>query len=228
VQELADPGLPRLTEEELTTCANKLKLPPEQPRPADATNFGERRTVDFLGRPLPSSPQLIVLHETVISAPATVKLFQTPHPRDEDQASYHMLLNRAGQRLRIVPDEQRAYGAGMAAWGDFTVRPKEASVGSVNNVALHLSLETPEDGRGETAGHSGYTPEQYKTAAGQVLLWQARFGIPMSRLTTHQAVDRSHSRYDPRSFRWERFDADYRKAAASCGLTAYDNGRATY
>lgn len=51
-----------------------------------------------------------------------------------------------------------------------------------------------------------------------MLLWQARFGIPMGRLTTHAAVDRSHSRYDPRSFRWDRFDAAYAKAPASCGF----------
>jgi hypothetical protein len=60
-----------------------------------------------------------------------------------------------------------------------------------------------------------------------VLLWQAAFGIPMSRLTTHQAVDRSHSRRDPRSFRWEAFDTAWRQAAGRCGLTGLDRGRAT-
>jgi hypothetical protein len=40
-------------------------------------------------------------------------------------------------------------------------------------------------------------------------------------------VDRSHSRRDPRSFRWESFDAAWRDAAQRCGLTAYDRGRAT-
>jgi hypothetical protein len=60
-----------------------------------------------------------------------------------------------------------------------------------------------------------------------VLLWQARHGIPLSRLTTHAAVDRSRSRYDPRSFRWERFDAAWRAAADRCGLRSLDTGRAT-
>ncbi|MEI7666636.1 MAG: N-acetylmuramoyl-L-alanine amidase, partial [Synechococcaceae cyanobacterium ELA263] len=101
------------------------------------------------------------------------------------------------------------------------------SVGSLNNVALHLSLESPVDGRGDGDAHAGYTAEQYQVAAGQVLLWQAAFGIPLSRVTTHQAVDRSHSRRDPRSFRWEAFDAAWRQAAERCGLTAYDRGRAT-
>ena len=227
VQTLADAGLKPLPAEQLEACAAKLRLPPELPRPADATNFGERQRSDAFGREVPHRPQLIVLHETVISALDTVKRFATPHPRDDDQASYHLLVDRAGQRLRIVPDAGRAFGAGMAAFGDFTVRIRPQSVGSLNNVALHLSLESPPDGRGDGDAHSGYTPEQYRVAAGQVLLWQAAFGIPLSRVTTHQAVDRSHSRRDPRSFRWDSFDAAWRQGAQRCGLTAYDRGRAT-
>lgn len=227
VQTLADAGLKPLPAERLKACANRLALPPEQSRSADRTNFGERQPRDAFGRAVPHQPQLIVLHETVLSAAETVKLFATPHPSDEDQASYHLLVDRSGQRLRIVPDAGRAYGAGMAAFGDFTVRIRPQSVGSLNNVALHLSLETPPDGRGDEDAHSGYTDAQYRTAAGQVLLWQAAHGIPMSRVTTHQAVDRSHTRRDPRSFRWERFDAAWTQAAERCGLQAYDRGRAT-
>lgn len=229
VQTLADAGLRPLTAQQLQACAARLKLPPELQRPAHATNFGERQRRDAFGREVPHRPQLIVLHETVISAPATVRLFATPHPRDEDQASYHLLVDRDGQRLRIVPDAGRAFGAAMAAFGDFTVRIRPASVGSLNNVALHLSLETPPDGRGDGDAHSGYTEVQYRTAAGQVLLWQAAHGIPISRVTTHEAVDRSRSRRDPRSFRWDRFEAAWREAVARCGLPlqAYDRGRAT-
>jgi N-acetyl-anhydromuramyl-L-alanine amidase AmpD len=227
VQTLADAGLQPLPAEQLEACATKLALPAEQARPADATNFGERQRRDAFGREVPHGPQLIVLHETVISAADTVKRFATPHPKDDDQASYHLLIDRAGQRLRIVPDAGRAFGAGMAAFGDFAVRIRPTSVGSLNNVALHLSLESPPDGRGDGDAHSGYTAEQYRVAAGQVLLWQAAFGIPMSRLTTHQAVDRSHSRRDPRSFRWEAFDTAWRQAAGRCGLTGLDRGRAT-
>lgn len=229
VQTLADSGLRPLPAKALQACATRLGLPPELPRPADRTNFGARQRLDAFGRQVPHTPQLIVLHETVISAPETVKLFATPHPRDEDQASYHLLVDRTGQRLRIVPDAGRAFGAGMAAFGDFTVRIRPTSVGSLNNVALHLSLETPPDGRGDADAHSGYTEAQYKAAAAQVLLWQAAHGIPISRVTTHEAVDRSHTRRDPRSFRWDRFDAAWKQAAERCGLPvqAYDKGRAT-
>ena len=227
VQPLPPSGIAPLPAEAVAACAAKLQLPGELARPADASNFGLRQPRDHWGRQVPHQPALIVLHETVIPAEDTVKLFQTPHPNDDDQVSYHLLVDRAGQRLRLVPDGQRAFGSGMSAFGDVTVRIRPGSVGSLNNVALHLSLETPPDGRGNDDAHSGYSAAQYRTAAAQVLLWQARHGIPLSRLTTHAAVDRSRSRYDPRSFRWERFDAAWRAAADRCGLRSLDTGRAT-
>jgi N-acetyl-anhydromuramyl-L-alanine amidase AmpD len=226
VPTLRDVGLAPAGEEAIARCAQRLGLEDELPRPADPTNFGERHRRDTARRTVPHRPQLIVLHETVLPAEATLSYFATAHPRDEDQASYHLLVDRQGRRLRIAEDGTRAFGAGMSAFGDFTVRIRPEAVGSINNVALHLGLESPPDGRGDAAAHSGYTAEQYSSTAAQVLLWQARFGIPLSRLTTHAAVDRSRSRYDPRSFRWDRFDAAYRKAAERCGFTAYDTGQA--
>jgi hypothetical protein len=50
VQTLADAGLKPLPAERLEACAAKLGLPPEQARPADATNFGERQRLDAFGR----------------------------------------------------------------------------------------------------------------------------------------------------------------------------------
>ena len=226
VPSLRDAGLPAAGEEALAGCEERLGLADELPRPADPTNFGVRQRRDDSGRAVPHRPRLIVLHETVLPAEATLDSFATAHPRDEDQASYHLLVDRQGRRLRIVADGARAFGAGMSAFGDFTVRIRPEAVGSINNVALHLGLESPRDGRGDAPAHSGYTPEQYRSTAAQVLLWQARFGIPLSRLTTHAAVDRSRSRYDPRSFRWDRFDAAWRQAAERCGFTAYDTGQA--
>jgi N-acetyl-anhydromuramyl-L-alanine amidase AmpD len=226
VPSLRDAGLAAASDEAIARCEERLGLEEELPRPADPTNFGERHRRDVAGREVPHRPQLIVLHETVLPAEATLRFFATAHPRDEDQASYHLLVDRRGRRLRIADDDTRAFGAGMSAFGDFTVRIRPESVGSINNVGLHLGLESPPDGRGDDPAHSGYTPQQYRSTAAQVLLWQARYGIPLSRLTTHAAVDRSRSRYDPRSFRWDRFDVAYRKAAERCGFRAYDTGQA--
>ena len=228
VRDLAPSPVPPQSEAAVQRCGRSLAargdLQPEVATPADPTNFGERQPRDALGRRVPHRPQLIVLHETVVSEADTLKLFRTPHPRDADQVSYHMLLSPSGERLRLVPDEKRAYGAGLSAWGDMAVRIRPTSPGSINNVALHLSLVTPPDGRDDTPAHSGYTAAQYRAAAAQVLLWQARWGIPLNRLTTHAAVDRSRSRTDPRAFRWARFDQAWTAAAKACGFTAYDTG----
>lgn len=218
VQRLISSGIEPLSEADLEACRSSLGLVEEQQALAHSDNFGDRDAKDLLGREIPHQPALIVLHETVISAPATINFFQTPHPNDNDQASYHMLVSQNGDLIRFVPDENRAYGAGYSRFGDFTVHSKSPNNFSVNNVALHISLETPPDGRGDVASHSGYTRDQYNTLAKQVLLWQAKYGIPIFRVTTHASVDRSHSRYDPRTFRWDSFDVYHRKHAATCGL----------
>jgi N-acetyl-anhydromuramyl-L-alanine amidase AmpD len=219
-------GLSPVSQSQFGQCQTALGLPAEKEVLADPTNFGKRYTQDAWGRTIASTPLIIVLHETVLGAKETISFFQTPHPRDEDQASYHMLIDRDGSRLRIVPDDHRAYGAGMSAFGDVTQRVRPGSVGSINNVALHVSLVSPDDGRDDTDAHAGYTDEQYASLAGQVLLWQASYGIPLTRVTTHSAVDRSRSRYDPRSLRWDRFDAHYRKSAKSCGMSGLDTMQA--
>lgn len=226
LSELVSSGLKRATDEELLTCEKRAGIQKQIEKLAHPTNFGDRYKVDHWGRSISGSPQLIVLHETVISEPATIALFQTPHPRDEDQASYHMIVASDGLRIRIVPDLSRAYGSGMSAFGDATQRREPNRVGSVNNFALHLSLVTPADGRGDHASHSGYTEAQYRSLAAQVLLWQAKHGIPLTRVTTHAAVDRSHSRYDPRSFRWDYFDKYYLPLSVDCGFERFNNHQA--
>jgi len=226
LNELADAGLEPVDQPALARCAKLLALPAEEDALADPTNFGERKRFDDWGRSLKDDPQVIVLHETVINEQQTVDLFKTPHPEDHQQGSYHLLITRDGSRLRIVPDDKRAFGSGMSAFGDATQRTKTGSVGSINNIALHVSLVSPEDGRDDRAAHSGYTGSQYRNLAGQVLLWQGKYGIPMTRVTTHFAVDRSHSRYDPRSFRWDRFDVHYLEAARRCGFLQFDNQQA--
>jgi N-acetyl-anhydromuramyl-L-alanine amidase AmpD len=75
--------------------------------------------------------------------------------------------------------------------------------GSINNFALHLSLETPADGEETSAPHSGYTPEQYDAMALVVGDWMARYRIAPSQITTHRHVDLGGERSDPRSFDWQ-------------------------
>ena len=219
VRTLPNSRIPDFNIFDINRCSSQLRLKPERMALADSSNYGLRTATDKLGRHIPNKPQLIIIHETVIGENETVKHFQTMHSLDDDQASYHMLIGRSGQRIRIVPDKNRAYGAGQSAFGDFTIHSKRPNVGSINNIALHVSLVSPPDGNSDATGHSGYTEAQYNTLAKQILLWQARYGIPLDRVSMHALVDRSHSRYDPRSLRWDVFDNYHNLAARTCGFS---------
>jgi N-acetyl-anhydromuramyl-L-alanine amidase AmpD len=147
----------------------------------------------------------VVLHETVGSASSAVNFFQTPHPRDDDQASYHTLIKQDGTLVYLVPPDKRAFGAGDSVFespvGIETVQTKPNFPPSVNNFAYHISLETPPDGDNNGDRHSGYSNAQYQSLAWLV----AKTGVPTERITMHKLVDRSGSRKDPRSFNAQAF-----------------------
>jgi hypothetical protein len=171
---------------------------------ADPSNYGDRYSTDAYGRPI-RNQFIAVMHETVGSAQSAINLFQTYHPNDNDQVSYHTLIGRDGTIYYIVPPEKRAYGAGNSVFngpnGPEMVTTNPAFPASVNNFAYHVSLETPSDGRGNGPTHSGYTSAQYESLAWLL----AQSSIPDNRITTHKAVDQSGSRQDPRSFDYNRF-----------------------
>jgi hypothetical protein len=174
-------------------------IPEEEIALADSTNYGDRFFKDLQGKSA-VYPPIVVLHETVGSASSAINLFQTPHPRDEDQVSYHSLIKADGTIVYLVPPDKRAFGAGNSAFegnsGTEAVQTNPDFPASVNNFAYHISLETPSDGDHNGDRHSGYTEAQYQSLAWLV----AKTGVPDERLTTHQQVDRSGLRKDPRSF----------------------------
>jgi N-acetylmuramoyl-L-alanine amidase len=174
--------------------------PREEIALAHPTNFGERYLQDINGQFVTNRP-IIVLHETVSAGWQTVRFFQTPHPRDDDQVSYHALIKLDGTIFYLVPPDKRAFGAGNSMFEGESVKTNRLYSSSVNNFAYHISFETPTDGRHNGNTHSGYTNAQYRSAAWLV----SKTGVPEDRITTHKAVDRSGSRRDPRSFDRQRF-----------------------
>ncbi|MEL6223017.1 MAG: peptidoglycan recognition family protein [Cyanobacteria bacterium J06626_14] len=200
----AEPITNSIQNTESTSILTSSYTPREEIVPADPTNYGPRYLTDIYGNPA-TYPLIIVLHETVGSASSAINLFRTPHPRDEDQVSYHSLIRRDGTIVHLVHPQMRAFGAGNSVFdgpsGPESVQTNPDFPPSVNNFAFHISLETPGDGRGNQRGHSGYTTAQYQSLAWLV----ARLPVPNERITTHQAVDRSGSRRDPRSFNQQEF-----------------------
>lgn len=172
----------------------------ESIRLAHFTNFGWRFLRDWFGRSAQHSP-IIVLHETVGSFESTMEVFSSNHPDDDDQVSYHAVIRENGEIVYVVPPEYRAYGAGDSVFINAdrqaeSVQTRADSPPSVNNFAYHISLVTPLEGRHNGDRHSGYTKNQYEALAWLV----AKTGISDDRITTHQIIDRSGTRTDPRSF----------------------------
>mgnify|MGYP005849446939 CR=1 FL=1 len=179
-------------------------VPQQQVVQIDPSNYDPRETTDLYGNRI-NNEFIAVLHETVGSATSAINTFRNNHTSEADQVSYHALVTREGTVVYLVPPEMRAFGAGNSVFvgrnGEETVRLHPVFPVSVNNFAYHASLESPPDGRGNGASHSGYTDAQYRSLAWLI----AQSDISRDRITTHRAVDRSGSRRDPRSFDMERF-----------------------
>lgn len=169
----------------------------------DASNYGKRYRLDPWKQPINPKPRLVVLHETSNTLSSAINTFKTYHPNDNDQVSYHTLIGRSGEVVDVVDPLMRAYGAGYSAFlGEWAVTNPDF-MGSVNNFALHLSLETPSDGYFGGRTHSGYTSAQYDALALVLDEWMSQFGIAPEAITTHEHVDLGGERGDPRSFDWD-------------------------
>ena len=185
--------------------------------PADPSNYGERQALDWKGAAVLHTPSLIVLHETVVDEPTALALFRRHNSDDGQQASYHVLIAADGRRIRVVDDDKRAFGAGDSAFQGQAVQLRQEIPASVNNFALHVSLVSPPDGAdGEKRSHTGYSPAQYASLARQIALWQSLYRIPASQIATHQEVDRSGTRHDPRSFDWSLLGQQLRSQLLAC------------
>lgn len=169
----------------------------------DPSNYAQRDAHDAFGNPLATTPTLVVLHETVFGLQSALNTFIKHNPRDEDQVSYHLLIGENGEAVEALHPRFRAYGAGYSAFdGEWAVLNPELP-GSINNFALHLSLETPLDGENNAESHSGYSSAQYDSLAVVLADWMKRYHIPKERITTHRHVDLGAARADPRSFNWQ-------------------------
>ena len=198
----------RRLQEQLPQRTERLRISP--------SNYGARLARDAYGHPIPNRPQLVVLHETVYGLNSAINTFITDHPDDADQVSYHMLIGETGRIVQVLDPDRRAFGAGYSAFRGRWAITNPAMAGSVNNFALHLSLETPLDGENAAPRHSGYSPAQYDAMAVVLADWMRRYGIPADHITTHRHVDLGLERADPRSFNWQALQVRLAALGALC------------
>ena len=144
----------------------------------DPSNYGQRTSLDAYGNLVDPTPSLVVLHETVYGIGSAINTFTTHHPHDDDQVSYHLLIGEDGQVVQTLDPSQRAFGAGYSAFDGRWDITNPSMSGSVNNFALHVSLETPLDGEDDGPAHSGYSTLQYEALAVVLADWMKQYRIP--------------------------------------------------
>ena len=199
----------------LQALLQELRTTPKRVR-VDPSNFGERFGRDAFGHAVDPTPRLVVLHETVYGLNSAIHTFRTPHPNDEDQVSYHALIGEDGQVIELLDPSKRAFGAGNSAFNGEWVVTNPKVGGSINNFALHVSLETPLDGENDNPGHSGYSSAQYDSLAALLADWMGRYPIKLENITTHQAIDLGGERSDPRSFNWQALQERLQNLGTLC------------
>lgn len=148
----------------------------ERPSP----NFGPRRGG--------AQPDLVVLHYTGMET-AAAALDRLTDPASE--VSAHYLIDLDGTVVRLVPEEMRAWHAGVARWGTIT---------DVNSHSIGIEIVNP--------GHElGYPPfSEHQMAALEVLLPDilARHAIAPERVVGHACVAPGRKRDPGEKFDWRR------------------------
>ena len=197
-----DPGLSQRLRDQYAKLNRRVQRISIHP-----SNYRERHKQDAFGNRIDPKPRVVVLHETVYGLGSAINTFVTPHPEDDDQVSYHILIGEDGRIIQALDSSKRAFGAGNSAFdGEWVITNPKAG-GSINNFALHLSLETPLDGENSASGHSGYSQAQYDALALVLARWMMNYNIPAENITTHRHVDLGGERADPRSFDWNKLKA---------------------
>lgn len=170
--------------------ATPATLPPSlllgEGRGGGALRIAERPSPNHGPRRGGARPDMVVLHYTGMDAGAADRL------RDPAaEVSAHYLIARDGAVLALVPEEQRAWHAGVSAWGGIT---------DVNSRSIGIELDNP--------GHAlGYPPfPEPQMAALEALLSGVmdRWAIPPERLVGHACVAPARKIDPGEKFDWRR------------------------
>jgi N-acetylmuramoyl-L-alanine amidase len=120
-------------------------------------------------RPQGASIDAIVIHYTDLDLPDTLARLCDP----AIQASTHYVITRRGRLLQLVPDDRKAWHAGVSALAG---RP------AVNEFAIGIDLVF-QPGR-----HRGYTATQYRTLLALLRDLCTRYHIPTARIVGHEHI----------------------------------------
>jgi N-acetylmuramoyl-L-alanine amidase len=134
-------------------------------------------------RPSGVKPTLIVIHGTEGTDAGDLAWIQ----KRESQVSYHYLIHRTGSVVRLVPDNRRAWHAGVSTW-DGKANCNDYSIG------IGLSNISPQP----------YTAAQYQSLGALLALLTKKHDIPVSRIVGHYHVSPGRKVDPGYHFEWGR------------------------
>jgi len=146
---------------------------------------------------------MLVLHYTgMMSAAAAIERLRDP----QAQVSAHYLIDEFGLVYRMVPEERRAWHAGVASW---------AGERDVNSRSIGIELANP----GHDFGYRDFPPAQMAALVALARGILARHPIPAHRVLAHSDVA-PQRKSDP----GEKFDW---RALAEAGIGLWLDARAS-
>ena len=113
----------------------------------------------------------------------------------EAKVSAHYLIGEQGEVVRLVPEEKRAWHAGVSYW---------RGIKDVNSASIGIELDHP----GHKYGYRGFNDAQFEALVPLVARMVKRFDIPRANVVGHSDVA-PQRKIDPGElFPWERL-AEY-------------------
>jgi len=142
---------------------------------------------NFGPRPPGVRPSFVILHYTEM--PLTAARARLCDP--ESQVSAHWLLDERGEAESLVPEEARAWHAGVSAWG-----PHD----NLNDVSIGIELVN----LGPPGGSPPFPEAQMAALEALLAAIMARWGVPPENILAHSDVAPTRKEDPGAKFDWRR------------------------
>jgi N-acetylmuramoyl-L-alanine amidase len=135
---------------------------------------------------------MVVLHYTEMeSAQAALERMCDP----QTEVSAHYLITEAGEVVRLVPEDKRAWHAGVSFWRGHT---------DVNGLSIGIELDHP----GHALGYREFSDAQFEALVPLLARIVADYDIPRANVVGHSDVAPTRKTDPGELFPWDRL-ADY-------------------
>ena len=157
---------------------------------ADELVHRERLSPNFDERALPVT--MAVIHYTEMeSAAAAIERLCDPEAR----VSAHYLISAGGEVTRLVPEDKRAWHAGVSYW---------RGIRDVNSASIGIELDHP----GHKYGYTAFPDAQFEALVPLLARIVKEHGIPRANVVGHSDVAPARKIDPGELFPWERL-AEY-------------------